>query len=281
MPLNPVARAAIEELRRVFHVTDLTPDEIVELNDLGAAQMAAGKSRGGEVFLSPPIRVGSLVLHPLTCAGMDFADRWADEPMSANAKFGLVPFALAFGRKPEELAKLITAGDVERRVEEWLATVDVSRGELEDACTALLRGRDDIFGTDIRTALVQVCDWMEVWNPELAAQVREEGVSALDSLRKEREKECTSETSNWRKISFELGAMTGVEPDYWYRQDRALTLVAYKTACERESMRAGFGRKSGEKPELIAEIAKQRKAILRIIELRRNARKESGKENAE
>ena len=281
MPLNPVARAAIEELRRVFHVTDLTPDEIVELNDLGAAQMAAGKSRGGEVFLSPPLRVGSIVLHPLTCAGLDFVDRWEGENMSANAKFGLVPFALAFGRQPEELAKLITASDVERRIEEWLATVDVSRGELEDACTAILRGRDDIFGTDIKTAIVQVCDWMEVWNPGLAAQVREESRAALDSLRKERESEYKTDSSYWRRISFELGAMTGVEPDYWYRQDRALTLVAYKTACERESARAGIGRKDGEKPELIAEIAKQRKAILRIVELRKNARKESGKENAE
>lgn len=278
MPLNPVARSAIEELRRVFHVADLTPDEIVEINDLGAAQMAAGKGRG-ELAVASPIKVGNTVLHPLTLAALDFIDRWSEEPLTDEAKFGIIPFALAFGRKPEELNGVVAASEIQSRVCGWLASLDVSRAELEEACTAVLRSGSDIFGTDIRDALVTVCDWMEVWNKPLADTVRCEATARLDEQRKERETESRKDSAYWRRLSFELGALTGVEPDYWYRQDRALALVAYKAAYERDAFRAGGTQKDHEKTELISSIARLRKAMLRIVNLRkaRDAEKEGAK----
>lgn len=270
MPLNPVARAAIEELRRVFHVTDLTPDEIVELNDLGAAQMAAGKSSDGERIYAP-VRVGNVTLHPLTCAASDWLEYWEDKRLSRKAASVLIPFAMARGREPDFLWGVLTCKDAERELRAFRRMAGATEEELDEVCADLLRGDDDIVAPGIRDSALAVCDWIGVWDKDLARLLRQLCLARLDEERGAAEAETPRVASRWRRISAELGAMTGVSPDYWYSADRSLALVAYRRAIEQEAFRAGLGRKESENSSVISMLAAQRRIVKRIVGLRKQS----------
>jgi len=270
MPLNPVARSAINELRRVFHVTDLTPDEIVELNDLGAAQMAAGKSSDGERICAP-VRVGNVTLHPLTCAAEDWLEYWEDKRLSRKAEGVLIPFAMAHGREPDLLWGILTGRDAERELRAFRRKAGATEAELDDACTDLLRGDEDIVAPSIRVSALAVCDWIGAWDKDLAQLLRQLCLTRLEEEKERAEAETPRVASRWRRFSAELGAMTGVSPDYWYSADRSLALVAYRRAIEQEAFRAGLGAKGFEKSGVITALAAQRKAVKRIVDLRKTA----------
>ena len=273
MPLNPVARAAIEELRRVFHVTDLTPDEIVELNDLGAAQMAAGK-RSGEYALRSPVRVGNVALHPLTCAASDFVTRWngPEGGLSRRGRLYLIPYALAHGRDPEALssARLGTARDVELAIADWRRGVGATAQELDDASADLLssdtsaQARVDV----LREEALDVCDWIATWSPGLGSSVRDAALARLADEREKAEADDPADASFWRRLAIKVGARTGVSPDYWYAQDRFATLTAYREALNMA------GPAEGSDGDSIRALSELRKAMKRIVDARKEREEE-------
>ena len=273
MPLNPVARNAIEELRRVHGVANLTPDEIVELNDLGAAQLAAARSEDGDVT-SPPVRVGNVLLHPMTCAAADFIERWSSVPLPRRARMLLVPFAMARGREPDALFALACAKEVVRAVREFGRRAGATPDELDEASAALLRAGDAESGPTMREHVLAVCDWIGAWNEGMGGSIRALCLARLAEERRAEEVESPAESMHWRKLSVRLGAITGVSPDYWYAEDRVLALHGLRAAIR-------HGRQGGadEVPQRVVDaLAALRAAMKRIVELRKGAdKKEAAK----
>lgn len=278
MPLNPVARAAIEELRRVFHVTDLTPDEIVELNDLGAAQMAAGKGKYG-VALTPPIQVGNVVLHPLTLAGMDFMERFVDD-IPRKLRNWFFPWLLAHSRSQGDLERINTPEDLAAAIKAFLRRSTATPEELDAACSLLLAESDAENAESMRQKALEVASFAGIRDPALGETIRVKVTEWLRDDQDKKEADGAPEYGVWKKFAVDLGVMTGVSPDYWYFEDRRATLIAFRRACEITAIKAAaFG--ADEKkpsPEMISAIAELRRAVVRICAARKE--RENGKEDS-
>jgi len=284
MPLNPVARAAIEELR---HVTDLTPDEIVELNDIGAAQMAAGGENFRDLAVQSPVRAGNIVLRPLTCAASDFLDRFLyiidDGTQEAN---WLVPFAMANGTDTALLDGIVDERDLRRALRKWARKCTASVDEVFRAVEAVRRGDGFEVAVKAGDLLHSFCDAIMPLDPTSAECVRDLGEQVLRKMsaveeaveRKRRkgrppkpeapEDDFARGTLRWKALAAELGAMTGVSPDYWYAEDRNIALIAYRRACEMIAKSGVNGSADAPKRAVVESIAKLRAAVLRIVTIR-------------
>lgn len=292
MPLNNVARTAIEELRGLG-VTDLTPDEVVRLNDLGAAQLSAGKERDG-IALTPPVRVGNVTLHPVTCAASDFLERMRERvPSGLGLSLMLVPFAMAHGRDPAFLESIITGADFLKAVTAWMRKIDVSLDELGKAVSRVTNGDSIERQESLRESLLSFCSGVQAHDPLSAHMVLDLGKRILDDIERQAaasrggvnqngEGGESNEDENprnpcdrlwFKKFAAELGALTGVSPDYWYAQDRRLAVIAYRKVRERASaMASAFGRGASAKQpsaELVEAVQALRRGIAEIVESRR------------
>lgn len=269
MPINKVARAAIEELRSRFGVTDLTPDEVLELNDLGAAQLAAGKPRDGDERVAAPVRVGNVLLHPLTCGAQDFYERWQETPLPAALRTLLIPFAMCHAREPHWLEQIHTNGDLRNELRAFRRTAGATTAELDEAAADILSVENESPECEagILSAVLQVCSWISSWDSAVAASVRDLCKLKLEEARRRREAENPRGAFHWRNLCVKLGAITGVSPDYWYSLETQLTLVAWNCVLEREERRAGA---DSVKPALVNAIKAMRGAMQRIVDARAN-----------
>lgn len=267
MPLNNVARAAIEELRGLG-VSDLTPDEVVRLNDLGAAQIAAGRERDGTA-IRPPVRVGSLLLRPPTLAAEDFVVRFADfvRPENQPAFF---PWILSHD---DELDGIQTADELNRALRRFRRACRATRAELEEAVESVLGNGDFENAESLRNSILRVAAFAAERYPGFGATIREKCLALLREAEKARTVRAGSEGSDlpgygmWRKIAIDLAVMTGIPVDVWYREDTRSALIAYRRAWEVLTVKGGGGTGGTDgkpPPELVRSVAEMRREIALI-----------------
>lgn len=268
MPINKVARAAIEELRSRFGVNDLTPDEVLELNDLGAAQLAAGKPRDGDERIAAPVRVGNVLLHPLTCAASDFLERFNDERIPAQLRTLLIPFAMAHGRS-DELAAFETVAQVRKALRAFRRAAGATKHDLDDAASELISSEtvSPETASDLRADVLAVCAWICAWDKALGDAVRDACLARLKAAAEEREAENPRGAFYWRRLAVELGALTGLSPDYWYDADRSQALVAWRAVWERESRQARGA--PDENAPVLKALKALRQTMARIVDSRK------------
>ena len=278
MPINKVARAAIEELRSHFGVNDLTPDEVLELNDLGAAQIAAGKPRDGDERIASPVRVGNVELNPMTCAAQDFYERWQDAPIPAKLRRIIIPYAMSHAREPRVFASILSRKDLLEALRLFRRNAGATPEELDEAAADILavdNASPEGF-SEVRDSVLSVCDWVCSWDIGLGEPLRELCKARLEELRSEKERANPRGAFQWRKLAVELGALTGVSPDFWYEEDHVLALLAFRLVFERDRRKSPAVFADSGKAELVEAISGLRKAMARIVESR-EARK--GKES--
>lgn len=240
MPLNNVARAAIAELNR-DGVNDLTPDEVLTLQDIGARMLDSSKQDdSGELRLTPPVLVGNATIHPPTCAAADFIDRWAG--MDGIWAAG---FALAHARDPETLRRIATANEAHAAIDEWRGGLDCTAEELDEAISIVQRdGGGPVRAAEVRVALANLTSYIAETDPGTAGRLAGIVGPILDAREKARDerdrRKRPPEYLGWLRFAAELAVMTGVSPDYWYREDCRLVLHCYRRARESVSRRGGL-----------------------------------------
>lgn len=252
MPLNNVARAAIAELAK-SGVTNLTPDEVLLLQDIGARMLDSSRQDdSGELRLTPPVVVGNATLHPPTCAASDFIDRWADD--EGVWAYG---FALAHAREPALLRGLATAADAREAIAAWRAERDFTADELWDAVALVNRdGGGPVRAAEVRMALINLASYIAETDPGTARRLSAIVGPILDAREKGRDERDRRtrppEYLGWLRFAAELAVMTGVSPEYWYAEDRRLVLHCYRRAQETAAQRAASpfgGETHGQKPQ--------------------------------
>ena len=247
--LNHVARAAVAELE-ALGIRDLTGDEYVELNDLGRAQLDAGRELR-EAFLAHPVRLGNEVLRPLTCAGADFLVRVA-QACSSSSGGGEVTtwafaYALARGHEPGAFDGLVTAADVARAVEAWRKGLCATQREVVEACNEVSKLEDAALCEDARTAWDVARNFLES-DPDVGEDVADaaavvEGALHAAILRRTPAAPAASggEVPSWRTTCNTLAVATGTDAEYWMHRPLAETLKAFETAMKFAAARAAFG----------------------------------------
>lgn len=278
MPLNNVARAAIEELRGLG-VTDLTPDEVVRLNDLGAAQMAAGRTHGGISFV-PCIECGNVILRSPSVAALDLLDRLG-ESVGPRAKSLLFAYLCHASGDADALRAIETPRQLERAVSAFRRHCTATKTELDNAVAVLFGEGEFKASEDLRDAILRVADFAGTRYPGFGAAIREKCLAFLraDDAKRERGDE-DSDFALWHKVAVELAALTGVSPDYWFREDHRAALLAYRTATDAAAARSGAGMVAAiaggggseahePPPEVVAAIAEMRRTIAEIYTARK------------
>lgn len=277
MPINKVARAAIEELRSRFGVNDLTPDEVLELNDLGAAQLAAGNARDHETRLPAPVQVGNVLLHPMTCAAQDFYERFQNTPMKEHLRVLLIPWVMSNARTPGAFDEIKTSSDLRSALRRFRRRAGASPSELDEAAADILavgNASPESEANALDNALA-VCDWVCSWNRGIGEPLRELCKERIEQERAKKDADNPRGAFRWRKLAAELGALTGVSPDYWYSNEHVLALIAFRRVWERERNSGALAAYAdSEKGDLVEAIKNLRLAMKRIVDSRAAQRKE-------
>lgn len=272
MPLNPAARSAIEELKS-SGVTDLTPDEIVLLNECGQRLVSCGDGADG-ISLSLPVEVGGIVLHPPTLCATDFIAAHTDGTLS-NRNIWAVVFALVHAREPDALEAIVTEKALRGECKALRHRCHATLEEVWNAVADVLGGGSDLdMETRAMVAASTLCAWLDDRNKALAEFIRERTADIFGTEERKRNASAKPwrDVLYWKKCAATLGVMTGVSPDYWYAQDRRLFLKCYADAqrlsLAHGGMFAGSSRKSVPQ-EVVDAIREMERVKAEIIAKRK------------
>jgi hypothetical protein len=131
MPLADLARAEIKDLEDSG--IDLTPDEIVWLNEL-ATEVESPAGRVDLAAAGEPVRVGKRVMWPFTIASAEWWARMAGTAFTtSDGARNALAFALCNGRDPAVFADLLTINDARKAVNAWTLRSGITAREREAA----------------------------------------------------------------------------------------------------------------------------------------------------
>lgn len=280
MPLYPETIASLRELA-AMGVNDLSPEEVISLNDAGRALHVASREEGS-VCISSPVVANGVRFWPLTCAGADFLEWWIapERHLPKSLERWILPFALVNGRELNRFSGIISLSDLSREIKKWKKTLPISPEEVDEACSCVLDDDDFMTYAIMRQRSESLCDWVSKWNRDLGESFR---MVVRDYCDNAEEEEATAKRKGapkeikedapygrWKKFACELAATTGVSPEYWMQSDRKLALIAYRKAMENTAMSGGaFGKDNLSIPVMLA-IKKQRELMFRIVNIRKN-----------
>ena len=290
MPLNEPARAAIADLR-ASGVADLSPDEVMALQDCGDALLRARRKDGTGPVAEPPVEVGGIVLHPMTLCAADYLVRAGRCDRPENRLWHVV-VALANARDPAALDALDT------RWRRWLAARGImrrcaaTRGEVERAVEMVMGGDRVDAETEAIAATHCIADYIEPDDRALAQFIREKAFGHIARHGTDRERmraasgaeaKPAPDVAFWHGMAAEMAALTGTDAALWLATDSLLFVRLWREAHEREEMRQtaalqafGSGRRESVAPEMVAAIKAMQDEKARI----RARRKPQGEEVA-
>lgn len=269
MPLNQAARAEIDNLAGEG-IKDLTPDEVVMLNDIGGRLMDAGRD-SGYVRVRPPVECGGLVLHPLTLAASDYISV-ATGGRTGRGSFWAIVSALVHAREPDELERLYSRWARLAECARLRHRCSATREELEAAVCAAMTGDEVEQATVARLDAMALCAYIERFNEPLAYAIRTKALEFIEEREVKIPDERFSGWRAWRSFAAELGTMTGVSPDYWYREDHRIALKCYVDAKKAALAKAGVLPKG----EASRDVVEAMKAMMDAKEEIRARRRNNG-----
>lgn len=265
-PLNDHARAALAELSDLG-VRDPTPDEIVALQELGARLDAATDDTGlrGRGL---PVRVGDVLLWPMTCAGQDWWALAAEWFRGSGALLSAAwAFCLAHGRDAGMLESLSERAMATEAVRAWFRGIIVTLSELDEACGLVEAIEAERSEDAARMALAGLA----AWDPERRASLH----GLYPELAPRPAEDTTKRTAFfWRRYCAELAAIAGGSPAEWYGRERRETVHCYALAVTALAMRAGGAGPEHAPEAVVAAVRALRQEIAAIAE-RRKARKDA------